>query len=266
MNGESANQKILCDIARCAFKVIGKSLSRDQVLARKVRSDSTGSRQFIREESITADIAATLLEQFPQHVEFTLFTAPEEKASGADWYWRIEKSGRAVHARVQAKRVQRTAFGQSDELGHVEIELPQLEQLIRETERASKQLPELQAWVATYARFDATPPCGSRNLQQCSRHFHHEPCANHGPSFWIANAEEILGLQKKELQVRAMIEHSVRLDCLLPCIDEGGVHDGPESKGFAFNGGLPPYQECVTRISGNAALRSTFQGTIKIAV
>jgi len=119
--GEVANRKNLCDIARTAFEVVNRLLSRDQLLAPALRSETTTSRQVYREECITVEMATTLRERFPQHVEITLFTAPEEARTGADWYWRFERGDQAIHARVQAKRVRRSEFGQDDSDGVVEI-------------------------------------------------------------------------------------------------------------------------------------------------
>lgn len=122
MNGECYNRKVLCNIARWAFSVVNRLLERDQLLARELRSATTGSHQIYREECITVEMATELRERFPEHVEITLFTPPEEIRTGADWYWRFEKARGAIHARVQAKRVQRTAFGQADDRGHVDID------------------------------------------------------------------------------------------------------------------------------------------------
>lgn len=85
--------------------------SRDQRLARELRSSTTGSRQIYREESITVEMLTELRGLFRDLVEITLFTSPEEKRTGADWYWRFEKAGAAIHPRVQAQRAQRTEFG-----------------------------------------------------------------------------------------------------------------------------------------------------------
>jgi hypothetical protein len=187
MNGENRDRQILCDIARSAFEVVNRLLSRDQVLARELRTPRTGSRQIYREECITVEVAAELRERFTDHVEITLFTPPEETRTGADWYWRFEKPGGAIHARVQAKRVQRTDFGQADNRGHIDIDVPQLERLLRATADAGTTIPGLEAWLATYARFDATPPCGVMDLQTCCHHRHQAACAEHGPSLWIAH-------------------------------------------------------------------------------
>lgn len=151
MNGEDSNRKVLCDIAHCAFEVVNRLLSRDQLLSSELRSTTTGSRQIYREECITVEMVATLHERFPEHVEITLFTPQEETRTGADWYWRFERGDRAIHAHVQAKRVRRAEFGDPDEHGHVEIDRLQLNQLVRATEQERDQLHGLQAWLATYA-------------------------------------------------------------------------------------------------------------------
>ncbi|MEP0847476.1 MAG: hypothetical protein HRF50_11765 [Phycisphaerae bacterium] len=188
MNGEAANRQILCDIARTAFEVVNRLLARDQRLARELRSETTTSRQVYREECITVEMAATLRERFPQNVQIKLFTPREETRTGADWYWRFERGDRAIHACVQAKRVQRNEFGEADRDGRVDIDLPQLNQLIELTGSVSDRLPSLQARLATFARFDARPPCGKDDLSRCRRHSHARGCALHGPSLWIAQA------------------------------------------------------------------------------
>lgn len=270
MNGEDQyHRKILCDIARSAFRVVDRLLSRDQLLAHELRSSETGSRQIYREECITVEIATELRERFPDQVEITLFTPPEETHTGADWYWRFEKAGGAIHARVQAKRVQRTEFGQADSGGHVDIDMPQLERLIQATTEAAIQIPGLEAWLATYARFDATPPCGSNNLQTCLSHSHQAACAEHEPSLWIAYAQEIRddpGGGARRRSVKAIIEHSLRLDCILPCIDGRSADPGPAGKGFVIQSGLKTYQDCVAIIEGDTLLRKEFKGALRIMV
>jgi hypothetical protein len=84
MNGEDQGRRVLCHIARTAFGVVDRLLSRDQLLARDLRSSTTGSRQIYREECITVEMVTELLDRFPDHVEITLFTPPEEKRTGAD--------------------------------------------------------------------------------------------------------------------------------------------------------------------------------------
>lgn len=264
MNGEAANRQVLCDIARTAFEVINRLLARDQLLARELRSETTTSRQVYREECITVEMAATLRERFPANVEITLFTPPEETQTGADWYWRFEQGERAIHARVQAKRVQRTAFGQADSDGHVDIGQPQLDQLINATQKASSQLPELQSWLATFTRFDATPPCGQGNLSLCRRHSHARACAPQEPSLWIAQAREMRAFGGSRLPVQTVVEHSVRLDCILPCIDGPGQREGPAAKGFTLAAGLPSYQQCIDRIRQNSTLLKSFEGAMRI--
>ncbi|MBL8962491.1 MAG: hypothetical protein KF787_12210 [Phycisphaeraceae bacterium] len=266
MNGEAANRQVLCDIARTAFEVVNRLLARDQLLARELRSETTTSRQVYREECITVEMAATLRERFPQNVEITLFTPPEETKTGADWYWRFEHGDRAIHARVQAKRVRRAEFGQPDSNGEVEIDQDQLNVLIQETAAVASQLLELQAWLATFARFDATPPCGQSDLGQCGRHAHARACAQHEPSLWIAQASEMLQLNRSQLSVREVVQDSVRLDCILPCIDGSGGGVGPAVKGFALATGLPSYQDCIDGIQKNPVFLKSFQGAMRIFV
>jgi hypothetical protein len=262
MNGEDHNRKVLCDVARSAFEVVGRLLARDQLLARELRSSTTGSRQIYREECLTVEMAATLREQFPDHVDIILFTPPEETRTGADWYWRFERDERAIHARVQAKRVQRERFGDPDDLGYVDIDEPQLNRLIQATAEAN-DLPGLQAWLATYARLDATPPCRKLNLQSCPRHSHQKGCVIASPSLWIAQAKEIVRLSDAPT-VETIISHSLRLDCILPCIDGPDRDPSPASKGFALQNGLKTYQECIELIENDAQLRREFEGAIRI--
>ncbi len=266
MNGEAANRQVLCDIARTAFEVINRLLARDQLLARELRSETTTSRQVYREECITVEMAATLRERFPENVEITLFTPPEETQTGADWYWRFERGALAIHARVQAKRVQRTAFGQADSDGHVDIDQPQLNQLINATQAASSQLPRLQAWLATFARFDTPPPCGHNDLSHCQRHHHARACNLQEPSLWIAQASIIRDLKVADMPFLTVVKHSVRLDCILPCIDGPGTMESPASKGFTLATGLPLYQKCIDSIRQDSTLLKSFDGAMRIFV
>jgi hypothetical protein len=262
MNGEDRNRKVLCDIARCAFEVVGRLLARDQSFARELRSSTTRSRQIYREESLTTEMATTLREQFPDHVEIILFTPGEEARTGADWYWRFERGKQAIHARVQAKRVQREQFGEPDELGHIDIDVPQLNRLIRTTAEAT-DIRGLEAWFATYARFDATPPCRKKNLQLCPLHSHQKACVKAKPSLWIAQANEIMKLGDTAT-IESIITHSLRLDCILPCIDGPDQDYSPAGKGFALQSGLQTYQECIALIQSDAQLGNEFEGAIRI--
>lgn len=270
MKGTSGNRKVLCDIAQCAFEVVSRQLSRDQLLARALRTAETTSRQFIREETITSEMAATLLEQFPKHIEFTLFTPAEEKLSGADWYWRFEKDNRAIHALVQAKRVQRSEFEQRDSDGSVDIDLEQLDQLVHAAQIAQLQLRELHAWVATYARHDAPPPCTRENLQDCRNHHHIGVCDGNKngrtiePSLWIANASAIRGMDLPSLRIPSVVKLSVRLDCILPCIDGPETSPGPATKDFFLRDGLLPYKDCISYLQNDQALSSRLRGALRI--
>lgn len=272
MNGHDPNRQVLCDIARSAFEVVSRLLSRDQLLARELRSSDTGSRQIYREECLTVEMAATLREQFSDHVEITLFTPHEEKRNGADWYWRFERGDHAIHARVQAKRVQRTDFDQADDLGHIDIDIQQLERLRRATNEAAIKIPGLEAWLATFARSDATPPCGFTDLQRCRHHRHQAACAEHGPSLWIAGLEELMvhlgrsGSAAERPSVRTIVQHSLRLDCLLPYIDGPSADRGPAKKGFTLAPGRGTYQGCVAIIEGDALLRKEFEGALRVTV
>jgi len=211
-------------------------------------------------------MATELRVRFPGHVEITLFTPPEETSNGADWYWRFEKAGRAIHARVQAKRVQRTEFGQTDQDGFVDLNQAQLEQLVSGVGDVQDKLPRLQAWLATYARFDARPPCGQDDLQRCDNHRHDATCPNHVPSLWITHGEKMLeDAARRRLPVRSIVEKSLRLDCILPCID-GSRSTGPASKGFTTQSGLSSYQDCLRTIEADAQLRKEFEGALRIAV
>ncbi len=263
MNGEYPNRKVLCDIANCAFEVINNLLARDQELARELRSRETSSHQIYREESITVEMATELRKRFPNQVQITLFTPLEETRTGADWYWRIEKAGQAIHARVQAKRVQRTEFGQSDEFGLIDLDGPQLIQLVEAARQPPTELAGLQAWLATYARFDATPPCGMSDLMRCGSHRHQSSCRSHQPSLWIADAKTFASGHSQQLPIRQVIGNSVRLDCVLPCIGEQDGA-GPEDKGFVLQSGLGSYEECITAIESNIGLRSKFKGALRI--
>src|SRR5882672_7377145 len=152
MNGDTANRKVLCDMAQCAFEVVDRLLSRDQLFARDLRSPTATSRQVYREECITVEMATTLRERFPDHVEITLFTTQEETQNGADWYWRVERGSNAIHAQVQAKRIRRGQFEQTDNEGRVHIDGHQLNNLLNGVQNAADRIPGLQAWLATYAR------------------------------------------------------------------------------------------------------------------
>lgn len=268
MSGDH-NRKILCDIAHSAFAAVNSTLARDQLLARGLRSSQTQSRQIYREECITVEMAATLLEQFPEHIEVTLFSAKEERGNGADWYWRIERDNCAIHARVQAKRVRRTDFGQPDDLGQVEIDGPQLERLIQAASNVT-DLPDLQAWFATFARFNATPPCGHTTLLRCQNHMHMPTCLSSQPSLWIAQAQDILKLSGagKKQPVRAVVADSLRLDCLLPCIGGARVNAnaGPLGKGFALQSGLKSYLDCIAAIESDPMLLKQFEGALRIKI
>lgn len=265
MNGNSGRQR-LCEISKVAFQAVANLLDQDQSLARQLRSEETGSRQFHREESITGSMAAAIVDRFPENVQMTLFTPHEESRTGADWYWRIESGGRALHAMVQAKRVQRGAFGQRDEDGQIEINSDQLATLVQRVEQSQQQLPGLQAWLASFVRMMAVPPpCKCDNLNQCHYHRHREPCEAAEPSIWIAHASEFqhrAGL----LPVLNVVAESLRLDCLLPCVELAALGSGPAVKRFRLAGDAITYEVAVSRIRQSEELRMSFEGAIGIAV
>lgn len=263
MGRSSDSQAVLCQIANCAFEVVSGLLRRDQRLSRALRSGTTNSRQIIREESITEQMALALKERFPGNVEITLFTPTEESRNGADWYWRIQSGARAIHARVQAKRVQRSEFSQPDSEGFIEFASDQLRTLVTATASDRKKLRGLEAWIATFCRYDATPPCG---VDPCD-------CKSHGcgarcdrqtiPSVWIAKAEAIARTERKRQTIGEVVGESVRLDCVLPCIADGG-RVGPQAKGFVLGPGLVSFEECVAAIRSAPSMNSTYKGALRI--
>ncbi len=266
MNGVNVNRKILCNIAHFAFEVVNDLLARDQLLSNKLRSHETSSRQIFREETITELLVTSLVLEFPQYIDLVLFTQREETWTGADWYWRVERGNDAIHARVQAKRVHRATFGQPDEDGYIDVNLQQLDDLLEATRKDTQKLVRLEAWLATYARYHrypVTPPCGCHNLLGCEYHYHAEVCTNSQPSLWIANAQEIASSRIQQASIEQIVQHSVRLDCILPCIDASGA-SGPHKKGFMLQGGLQSYEECVTTIANDPQLRSEFKGALRI--
>jgi hypothetical protein len=265
MDEPIGSQNILCQIANCAFEVVSGLLNRDQLLAETLRSPETSSHQIFREECITVDMVSTLRERFPDHIEITMFTGDEESHNGADWYWRIQKGRGAIHARVQAKRIRRSAFRQKDSNGTVQIDMAQLQKLIDTAESDREILPNLQSWLATYARFDADPPCGN-HPSMCNNHGCENSCTEQEiPSIWIAKAKEILetGRTKPIFQVKDIVEKSLRLDCILPCIDRS-IDEGPSAKGFNLFANLPTYETCIMAIQNNPALQASFDGAIQI--
>lgn len=198
------------------------------------------------------------------HVEITLFTPSEEARTGADWYWRIERAGLGLHALVQAKRVQRTGFGQPDHAGDIDLDLPQLTLLRDRAKDMQSEIPGLMAWLATYARYDATPPCERADLSQCNRHRHVGSCRPEGPSLWIANATVIAGMPTL-VPVKTIVEESVRLDCVLPCVGQDGNdspngNNGPGSKGLRLERMPSSFQECTRAILNDKRVGPTVHG------
>lgn len=275
------NRKILCDIAHCAFSVVNDLLFRDQFLARNLRTKGTRSHQIIGKECITDLIATELISKFPQHIELTLFTHPEEAKNGADWYWRFERGSHAIHARVQTKRVQRTDFRQSDDLGHIHINFNQLETLLQVTNNDSQKIFGLEAWYAIYARINADPKCGYSNLNDCDDHHHTGNCKNNPPSLWISKAQDLKSLGIGNLRIIDIISHLIRLDCILPCIGEQRIKDqsnvleptndrsdlpGPNQKGFELKPISQSYDECVDIIQNDPQMCPLFRGALRIYI
>lgn len=260
-----ASQEVLCAIARTAFETVSTLLRRDQKVARELRTNATGSRQIYREESITEHMLSELVLTFPDRIKIELFTVHEETPTGADWYWRFEKGGGAIHAYVQAKRVRRTKFEQPDALGHIVLDRAQLRQLVSALTLEADRLAGLNAWLATYARCDAAPPCASENLEQCKRHRHTGGCPRREPSVWIANASEILSAfpSQQRIGIQEVVRHSVRLDCILPCSDHRQSKSGPGAKGFVLQEGLPSFEACVDAIR-NSNMASGLRGAVQI--
>ncbi len=264
MDGESINRKILCDIAHAAFNVVNCLLENDQGLAPHIRSRETKSHQFVDEETITNMLVIQLLKKFPNNIDFTLFTHNEESRNGADWYWRIEYGDHAIHAHVQAKRVKRESFDESNDFdsGHIDIDSSQLEKLILATRTVP--IKGLEAWLVTYARFNAAPPCRFNDLQDCKLHHHAETCADDQPSLWIANAQEIVDSEiRNHISIKEIVERSIRLDCILPCIDRAGI-SGPAKKGFVLQSDLQSFEECMDTIMSDPKLCLEFRGALRI--
>jgi hypothetical protein len=76
---------------------------------------------------------------------------------------------------------------------------------------------------------------------------------------WIAQAQIIDG-NGNQMPVREIIQKSLRLDCILPCIDGPHADPGPAGKGFIIQSGLRSYQDCVSTIEADALLRKDFEG------
>jgi hypothetical protein len=193
----------------------------------------------------------------------TIFTPAEEAKNGADWYWRIQRGSDAIHAQVQAKRVQRSEFGQSDSDGQIEFDAGQLDRLVNARDSAQRSLPGLQVWVSTFARYDATPP-GSMDPWDCEKHACNRECESKKlvPSIWIAQAENFRNLRR--WSIIDVIEKSLRLDCILPCIDNG--NGGFNAKGFSLRPDPPPFEECLAAIQSTPTLIGEFEGAIQIKI
>jgi hypothetical protein len=274
MTDVANDQTVLCRIANSAFEVVSNLLNRDQLLAETLRSSKTRSHQIFREECITLEMASTLRERFPENVDLTLFTTDEERLNGADWYWRVQKGDLATHALVQAKRVHRSAFGQNDDDGTVELDTGQLGRLVQAANSDPFSLRKLQAWIATFARYkNATPPCGLRPCC-CPTHGCNRNCEKetNTPSVWIAQASGFANCksQSQSMKISELVENSVRLDCILPCTKDQDANSpsgsqgsvGPGTKDFKLAVGLPSFDDCIVAIER----LGTFAGALQIKV
>jgi hypothetical protein len=265
MDDDADNQRVLCRIANSAFAEVGRLLGADQRNAQSLRTTTANSRQVVREETITESLALRLVEEFPAHVQMKLFTPKEEARNGADWYWRIQKEFGTVHAHVQAKRVRRASFREPDEAGGVHIDQAQMQRLVACVKSEQGALPGLQAWLATFARVDALPPCEC-DPWRCLQHNCRGDCSGKRtiPSVWIAQAAKISNVDGV-VPVREIMQNSVRLDCILPCIPQSG-NEGPASKGFRLTPTLPSFSECVAAIENDPAIMQQFQGALFFSV
>lgn len=238
-----------------------------------LRTGIGSSRQFVREETITESLAIRLQSKFSKHVEMQLFTPAEEVKVGADWYWHFRIGDRAIHALVQAKRVRRSEFGQSDEEGLINVDLSQLQTLVAHADLKRRSIPRLQTWLASYARLNATPPCGKLPSQ----------CRNHGcvscssevtPSIWIEQAGNLLRDSRAAgvmgIRVGEIISDSVRLDCVLPCMHDSassvGSSPGPEAKGLFLSPDVPPFRKCLNSIRRDEELTAELQGALYLHI
>lgn len=260
----NADQRVLCEIANFAFGSVGELLETDRAQAGRLRARGGTSHQVIGEETITELLVTRLATRFPDRVRIRLFTRHEESRNGADWYWRVEKPGGAIHARVQAKRVRRSEFGQADGDGTVDIDQVQLARLIATADSDVRGLPNLQAWLATYGRFSANPPCGSDPCY-CDRHGCDGYCDESAlPSIWIGQAKDFVGEPSSRHRLVDIVRNSVRLDCVLPCLDSRDGGSG--AKGLKLTVGLPSFETCVSEIQADPALLGSFAGAMVVSI
>ncbi len=248
--------------------VAADKLDKDQRLSASLRSPGTTSHQIVREESITEDIAIALTERFNKYTKLTLLTASEESIQGADWYWQIRVGTLAMHARVQAKRIRRSVFGEPDDQGTIELNTEQTMALLNYVENAQESLPSLQTWFAFFGRFNATPPC-KKSPEKCLIHACGGACSgvNRLPSIWIAQASKFAhGTRRRQvIRMADIIGDSLRLDCFLPCISSNDGR-GPRAKGFEVTSGIPTFESAVATIQSNDTLVGELRGALQIGV
>ncbi|KAA3608748.1 MAG: hypothetical protein DWQ01_11640 [Planctomycetota bacterium] len=228
-------------------------------------------------------------------MDLILFSGSEEKEKGADWYWHISVGDRAIHSLVQAKRIQRTEFGQDDKNGIVRIDWEQLQKLVSAAKRQpDDELPHLEAWLVTFGRhMNALPPCPRPKLHinDCHIHNHVPPCQALTPSVWVAQAGKVSGVLKtsssktSRVKFEEILKESLRLDCLLPCIRPASELEadkkesqekpqpsngaslpmsGPSTKGFFLEKGIPAFDQCLERVLEKKELKSKLQGALHI--
>lgn len=265
----TSDQSTLCRIANEAMMVVSELLTADQAHAGDLRSGLGSSRQFVREETITESLAIRLQSKFSEHVEMQLFTPAEEVRFGADWYWHFRRGNMAIHALVQAKRVRRSEFGQSDEDGLINVDWSQLQTLRAYADMKRRSMPGLQTWLASYARLKAMPPCGMVPSK----------CGNHGctscsgevtPSIWIEQVDNLLRVYGSRratgIRVGEIVSDSVRLDCLLPCVRDSasaaGSALGPGVRNLFLSADVPSFRRCLGTIRRDQELSAVLQGAL----
>jgi hypothetical protein len=79
----------------------------------------------------------------------------------------------------------------------------------------------------------------------------------------MAKADEIANLGLRRLPVQEVVQHSLRLDCVLPCIDDVG-NSGPAEKGFVLQSSFPSFEETVSIIESDPGLSSEIEGALLI--
>lgn len=258
-------KRLLCNIAHTGYESINVDLTVEMDYARLLHTKESTSHQLYREDHMTITLGAALVRNYQQHVQMQLFTPQEEKANGADWYWRFDVGDIPIHARVQAKRIRRFAYNTPDQDCDIFFDLDQLKTLIEVTSADSQLLRGLQSWVAVYGRFEADPPCGVSNLNKCKAHRHRGNCSNSTPSLWIASATEVRKRGIRKMAMRDFISLAVRLDCLLPCMLDSMSRVALEEKGLEFNADISSFNRCESILRTNPYVRENLAGMLRIS-